>query len=218
MKKILATLAAVVFSTSTFAADLSQMSIGITGNHGLYGADGKEENYTHTGTLERTTKKDGAAFIESYASIFAEYSVNDQVSIGLSYTPEAIETPQNVNSGEGGSDTTDIKVKAEFEELTTLYVLAKSDIGVYGKVGVSTMNIDVTSENAGTYSDPGSNNGIELALGYEHEAADGVSVRAELAYHDFDDVSANNGITDKNEITITNMRGATGRISLVKSF
>ena len=218
MKKILATLAAVVFSTSTFAADLSQVSIGISGNYGLYGADGKEENTDSSGTLERTTKKDGAAFIESYASIFAEYSVNDQVSIGLSYTPEAIETPQNVNSGEGGSDTTDIKVKAEFEELTTLYVLAKSDIGVYGKVGVSTMNIDVTSENAGTYSDPGSNNGIELALGYEHEAADGVSVRAELAYHDFDDVSANNGQTDKNTITITNMRGATGRISLVKSF
>jgi opacity protein-like surface antigen len=218
MKKILATLAAVVFSTSTFAADLSQMSIGITGNYGLYGADGKEENTDSSGTLERTTKKDGAAFIESYASIFAEYSVNDQVSIGLSFTPEAIETPQNVNSGEGGSNTTDIKVKAEFEELTTLYVLAKSDIGVYGKFGVSTMNIDVSSENAGTYSDPGSNTGIELALGYEHEAADGVSVRAELAYHDFDDVSANNGQTDKNTITITNMRGATGRISLVKSF
>ena len=218
MKKILATLAAVVFSTSTFAADLSQMSIGISGNYGLYGADGKEENTDSSGTLERTTKKDGAAFLESYASIFAEYSVNDQVSIGLSFTPEAIETPQNVNSGEGGSNTTDIKVKAEFEELTTLYVLAKSDIGVYGKVGVSTMNIDVSSENAGTYSDPGSNTGIELALGYEHEAADGVSVRAELAYHDFDDVSANNGQTDKNTITITNMRGATGRISLVKSF
>ena len=218
MKKILATLAAVVFSTSTFAADLSQMSIGITGNYGLYGADGKEENTNASGTLERTTKKDGAAFVDSYASIFAEYQVNDQVSIGLSFTPEAIETPQNVNSGEGGSNTTDIKVKAEFEELTTLYVLAKSDIGVYGKFGVSTMNIDVSSENAGTYSDPGSNTGIELALGYEHEAADGVSVRAELAYHDFDDVSANNGQTDKNTITITNMRGATGRISLVKSF
>ena len=218
MKKILATLAAVVFSTSTYAFEITQLSVGITGNHGLYGADGKEENTDSSGTLERTTKKDGAAFVDSYASIFAEYSVNDQVSIGLSFTPDAIETPQNVNSGEGGDDTTDIKVKAEFEELTTLYVLAKSDMGVYGKFGVSTMNIDVSSENAGTYSDPGSNTGIELALGYEHEAGDGVSVRAELAYHDFDDVSANNGQTDKNTITITNMRGATGRISLVKSF
>tara|TARA_A100001011_G_scaffold337461_1_gene367641 strand:+ start:486 stop:1142 length:657 start_codon:yes stop_codon:yes gene_type:complete len=218
MKKILATLVAVVFSTSAFAIDISNLSVGISGNYGIYGANGKEENYTHTGTLERTTKKDGAAFVDQYASIFLEASLTDNVSIGLSYVPEAIETPQNVNSGEGSDDTTDIKVKAEFEELTTLYVLAKSDIGVYGKFGLSTMNIDVTSENAGTYSDPGSNEGIELAIGYEHEAADGVSVRAELAYHEFDDVSANNGITDKNEITITNMEGATGRISLVKSF
>ena len=218
MKKILATLAAVVFSTSTFAADISLLSIGVTGNYGLYGADGKEENTNSSGTLERTTKKDGAAFVDEYASIFAEYEVNDQVSIGISYTPEAVETPQNINSGEGGDGTTDIKVKAEFENLTTLYVLAKSDIGVYGKFGVSNMNIDITSENAGTYSDPGSNTGLELALGYEHEAGDGIAVRAELAYHEFDDVSANNGQTDKNTITVTNMRGATGRISLVKSF
>ena len=49
-----------------------------------------------------------------------------------------LNTPENVNSGEGGDDTTDIKVKAEFEDLTTLYVLAKSDIGVYGKFGFST--------------------------------------------------------------------------------
>ena len=219
MKKILATLAAVVFSTSTYAIEISQLSVGITGNHGLYGADGKEENTNVSGTLERTTKKDGAAFVDSYASIFAEYQVNDQVSIGLSFTPEAVETPQNVNSGEGGAgENTEIKVKAEFEELTTLYALMKSDIGVYGKLGISNMNINVSSENAGTYSDPGSNEGIELALGYEHEADNGIAVRAELAYHEFDDVSANNGQTDKNTITITNMRGATGRISLVKSF
>ena len=218
MKKILATLAAVIFSTSTYAADISQLSVGITGNHGLYGADGKEENFDSGGTLERTTKKEGA-FVDTYASIFAEYEVNDQVSIGLSYVPMSIETPQNVNSGEGGAgENTEIKVKAEFEDLTTLYLLAKSDMGVYGKFGISTMDINVTSENAGTYADPGSNSGLELAVGYDHEAGDGISVRAEVAYHEFDNVSANNGITDKNEITITDMRGLTGRISFVKSF
>ena len=218
MKKILATLAAVIFSTSTYAADISLLSVGITGNHGLYGADGKEENFDSGGTLERTTKKT-AAFVDTYASIFAEYEVNDQVSIGLSYVPMSIETPQNVNSGEGGAgENTEIKVKAEFEDLTTLYLLAKSDMGVYGKFGISTMDINVTSENAGTYADPGSNSGLELAVGYDHEAGDGISVRAEVAYHEFDNVSANNGITDKNEITITDMRGLTGRISFVKSF
>ena len=219
MKKIIAALVtsvALVFSTSAFAVD--GLSIGVSGNYSVFAADGKEENYTHTGTLEETTRKDGAAFVEGYASIFVEYAINDQISIGLDHVPEAIETPQNVNpEGATGKDV-DIKVKAEFEELTTLYILAKSDIGVYGKFGISNMNIDITSENAGTYADPGDTSGMQLALGYEYAAADGVSVRAELAYHEFDDVSANNGITDKNEITITNMRGATGRISLVKSF
>ncbi len=224
MKKILATLAAVVFSTTTFfssalAFDQSLLSVGVSGNYGLYGADGKEENTDSSGTLERTTKKDGAAFVEGYASIFAEYEMNDQVSIGLSFVPMNIETPQNVNDGEGGAgENTEIKVKAEFEKLTTLYVLAKSDIGVYGKFGISTMDITIASENAGTYGDPGSNTGIELALGYERETGDGIAVRAELAYHDFDDVSADNGQTDKNTIEVTDMRGVTGRISLVKSF
>ena len=218
MKKILATLAALVFSTSAFAADISKLSLGVSGNYGLYGADGKEENTNVSGTLERTTKKEGAAFVDGYASIFAEIALNDNFSIGVSYVPEEIETPQNVNSGEGGDGTTDIKVEASFEELMTVYAMVKSDIGVYGKLGYSSMEIDVTSENAGTYADPGTNEGIELALGYQLEAADGISVRAELAYHEFDDVTADNGQTDKNTITITEMRGATGRISLVKSF
>ena len=34
----------------------------------------------------------------------------------------------------------------------------------------------------------------------------------------FDDVKADNGITDKNEITVSDMQGATARISLLKSF
>ena len=221
MRKIIAALVtsvALVFSTSAYAVDPSQISIGISGNFGGFVADGKEENYTHTGTLEETTTKDGAAFAEGYASIFVEYAVNDQISIGLDHVPEAIETPQNVNpEGATGKDI-EIKVKAEFEQLTTLYVLAKSDFGVYGKFGVSNMNIDIISENAGTYADPGDTTGMMVGLGYEHDAADGVSVRAELAYHQFDDVSANNGQTDKNEIKVSNMQGGTARISLVKSF
>ena len=222
MKKILATLAAVVFSTSTyftsaFAIDQSLLSIGVSGNYGLYAADGKEENANHLGVVEFTTKKDGAAFTDAYATIFVEYEMDDNVSIGLSYAPEAVETPQNVNSAEAGGST-DIKVKAEFEQLTTLYVLAKSDIGIYGKAGISTMDINISSENAGTYEDPGATLGAELALGYEHEAGDGIGFRAELAYHHFEDVSANNGQTDKNTITVSNMRGVTGRISVVKSF
>ena len=59
MKKIIATIVALIFTTSAYAVELSSLSIGASMNHGLYGADGKEENFTHTGTLEKTTKKDG---------------------------------------------------------------------------------------------------------------------------------------------------------------
>ena len=218
MKKIIATIVALVFSTSAYAVTISDVSVGASLNHGVYAADGKERNFTHAGVLEKTTNVTGKAFVDTYATIFLELALNENVALGVSYAPDSVDTPQNVNSGEGGDGTTDIKVEASFEDLMTIYAMVKSDIGVYGKLGYSSMEIDVTSENAGTYADPGTNEGIELALGYQLEAADGISVRAELAYHEFDDVTADNGQTDKNTITITEMRGATGRISLVKSF
>jgi len=223
MKKISILFSAIMFSSSAFALDISQFSVGLSGNYGLYGGNGKELNYNSGGTVDTTTKKDGAAFTETYPSIFVEFAVNDNFSVGLDFADE-IESPQNVNSGEGGgTNTTDIKAKANFTDLMTLYVMAKSDLGIYGKLGYTSMDIDVTSENAGTYADPGTNEGYQVALGYEYGAPNGIAIRAELAYHQFDDVSANNGITSsvtsqRNEIFITEMEGATGRISLVKSF
>ena len=217
MKKIIATIVALVFSTSAYAVTISDLSVGASINHGIYGGNGKEENYTHTGTLETTTKKDGAAFVDTYATVFLELALNENVSLGVSYAPDSIDTPQNINSAEGGHpNTTDIKVSAEFEDLITLYVLGKSDTGVYGKIGYSQMDINVTSENAGTYKDTDTD-GLEFAIGYERDMGE-FGVRAELAYHTFDDVKADNGQTDKNEITVSNMEGATARISLVKSF
>ena len=224
MKKILTLVSAIMFSSSAFALDISQFSVGLSGNYGLYGGNGKELNYNAGGTVDTTTKKEGAAFTEAYPSVFVEFAVNDNFSVGLDYADE-IESPQNVNSAEDGAsgNTTDIKAKATFTDLMTLYVMAKSDLGIYGKLGYTSMDIDVTSENAGTYADPGTNEGYQVALGYEYGAPNGIAIRAELAYHQFDDVSANNGITSsvtsqRNEIFITEMEGATGRISLVKSF
>ena len=220
MKKIFATLAAIVFSTSALAVDLSGFSgsVGLSGNYGIYGGDGKEENTNVSGVLERTTKKDGAAFVDGYGSIFAELNFNDNFAVGVDYVFGDIDTPKNINSGEGNNGKVDIEVEAKFEELTTVYALLKSDFGIYGKIGFSTMDIDITSKNAGTYADPGNTDGETYAIGYHHDADNGVGFRAELAYHEFDNVSANNGITDKNTITVTNMRGATARLSLVKSF
>ena len=219
MKKIIATIVALVFSTSAYAVSISDISVGASFNHGIYGGDGKEVNFDHLGAENETHTKDGAAFVDSYATIFLEAALNENISLGISYAPDAIDTPTNINDGEGGNENNNnasISVSAEFEELTTVYLLAKSQIGVFAKVGYSQMDINVTSKNAGTYKDTDTD-GIEVALGYEHDMGE-FGIRAELAYHSFDDVKADNGITDKNEITVSNMQGATARISLVKSF
>ena len=219
MKKIIATIAALVFSTSAYAVSISDISVGASINHGVYGGDGKEVNFDHLGAEGETNIKEGAAFVDTYATIFLEAALNENISLGISYAPDAIDTPQNINSGEGGDGQTDIKVSAEFEELTTVYLLAKSQIGVFAKVGYSQMDINVASQNAGTYKDTDTD-GIEVALGYEHDMGE-FGIRAELAYHSFDDVKADNGKSsdvDANKITVSNMEGATARISLVKTF
>ena len=219
MKKIIATIAALVFSTSAYAVSISDISVGASINHGVYGGDGKEVNFDHLGAENETHTKDGAAFVDTYATIFLEAALNENISLGISYAPDSVDTPQNINSGEGGDGQTDIKVSAEFEDLTTVYVLAKSQIGVFAKLGYSQMDINVASENAGTYKDTDTD-GIEVAIGYEHDMGE-FGVRAELAYHSFDDVKADNGKSsdvDANKITVSNMEGATARISLVKSF
>ena len=63
-----------------------------------------------------------------------------------------------------------------------------------------------------------STTGITLGVGYNHEVSNGISIRAEVTASEFDDVKATNGQTNKTDITIQNMIGARGTISLVKSF
>uniref|UniRef100_UPI0032B21AB3 hypothetical protein n=1 Tax=uncultured Psychrobacter sp. TaxID=259303 RepID=UPI0032B21AB3 len=89
MKKIIATIVALVFSTSAYAVTISDLSVGASINHGIYGGNGKEENYTHTGTVQTTIRKEGA-FVDDYAQVFIEASLTDQVSLGLAYTPSEI--------------------------------------------------------------------------------------------------------------------------------
>ena len=58
-----------------------------------------------------------------------------------------------------------------------------------------------------------------VGIGYEVSGDGGVSVRAEITGYQFDDVSADNGATTrKNTIEVSDMIGARGTISLVKSF
>ena len=51
MKKIIATIVALVFSTSAYAVTISDVSVGASINHGFYGGDGTEKNFAPSSSL-----------------------------------------------------------------------------------------------------------------------------------------------------------------------
>jgi len=216
MKKIIIAIAVSLITATSAISDITT-SIGISGNAAVYAATGTEKNYDETGTSVVTTTKEYGAFSDEYASIFVEVG-NEIVSLGVDYVPMKIETPQNI-SNDGANVN---RVSADFDKLTTVY--AKINIpqlgGTYLKLGYSTVDVIVNeSMNSGsTYKDTDTS-GMNYGIGYAHNLGmGGMSLRAELSYATFSDVSASNNATNKNTIDVTDMIGARGTISIVKSF
>ena len=219
MKKLIIaiTSAFMLLGTSAMSMEL-RPAVGISGNMGVYAATGTEKNFNETGTLKTTTSEHGA-MAKEFGSVFIEVGLSDVISLGLDYVPQTLETDQNI-SNDGANQNA---VKAEFEDLTTVY--AKLDLplgGTYLKVGYSMVEVvSIEDMNSGNTYGNDNSNGVTVGLGYNHEVADGFSIRAELTGTDFSDVKADNGAAasgNRNEIVIKDMIGARGTISLVKSF
>ena len=218
MKKLIIAISSafVVFANSAMSMDL-RPSIGISGNSAVYAATGIEENYNEAGTAVDTTSRVTGAFNESYISVFAEMSLNDVISVGLDYVPITIDTPENVSQE---NEPNENKVYASFEDLTTIYAKLNVPLGgTYLKVGYSTVNVN-SKEVMGSGNNYGNDrsDAIVVGLGYAHELADGLAVRAEITGSEFSDVTTTNGQTNKTEIKVEDMIGARGTISVVKSF
>jgi len=90
------------------------------------------------------------------------------------------------------------------------------------KAGYSQVEIKTneTTESGTSYPDTDTTGQI-VGIGYEVETEAGINVRLEIQGHAFDDVTVNNGkakTANYNEITISDMIGATGSLQLVKTF
>ena len=218
MKKLIIamTSAFILFANSAMSIEM-RPSIGISGNSGVYAATGIENNFNEAGTAIDETTKEHGAFNETFMSVFAEMSLNDAISIGLDYVPDTIDSPENV-SNEGMPNES--KVSVGFEDLVTIYAKLNVPLGgTYLKVGYSTVNVmsNETMSSSNSYGNDRSD-AISFGLGYAHELADGLAVRAEITGSEFSDVNTNNGQTNKTEIKVEDMIGARGTISVVKSF
>ena len=227
MKKTLIGLFIAMFSFGTASADAG-VNIGVSGQLGLFAATATEfDEGTHgttTSTDEQRTESDYLGL--GYASIFVEKEIG-AAFIGVDFVPQSLESEtkdsqRNDCTGTetcAGSDFTTVTntVKVEFNDMVTAYAGLK--IGnAYVKAGVVQVDLD-TKENLGTGSSYGntSMDGIMVGIGGQTTLDNGMFIRAEANFMEFDPVSLTSDTT-VNKITVDELNGVSGKVSIGTSF
>lgn len=222
MKKLsLIILSGLYLFTTSAMAEIG-VNIGIAGSMGIFGARAQE---THTTTATGSTTSDSASEIAAvgYSSIFVEKEFG-RFTIGAEYTPTAFESEtaetskaddQTANPAAATKTMVTNKVQVDLEELTTYYIGMDVTENAYIRAGIATMDVK-TNEDLGTGSSYGdtSLDGTILGVGYQKDL-DAMFVRVEGTYFEFDGVSLT---ANDNTISLKNLDGVTGKISIGKSF
>ena len=192
MKKFLTIAAFMLFAFTSAQAEKVRM--GVTLQAGYFEATGASEIFSgaHSsgaspGTVTKSTATDGddAEGEFGYGSIFAEVMATDNIGIGVSYVPMALEseTTENLQTTTTASATGTNKVQIDFEDLTTIYALFYPVENLYLKAGY--MEVEVkTNENLATGGAYGNTtlDGFTVGIGYNYDMDNGVFVRFETSY------------------------------------
>ena len=209
MNNLKTLLATTILATSFSTAAISQnINVGISAAYGQMEAEGTETNVT------AKAKKSGDANFP-FASIFAEYNVVIDKSwnmiLGLDYIPISTEiedtSKADTNLGAAGASTTGTrKAKLELENHATLYLQPTYSLGgglsVFGKVGYSHADLQVTSSNTSTSSTLNKKDDLEgylVGFGVQKNIDKNTFVRFEANYTDYDTVT----YTDTNNTKFT---------------
>ena len=210
--------------TSSSAFSLEGLGIGFSVGTAGYYAEGEEK--TDNQKTGENFAKGAGAFQNDIGSIFIEYTAGP-VTFGVDYHLEDISTPTNTNvqwttdSVYEAKDQTNLtnKVKATFENLTTVYASVPIWGGLYAKVGGIHVDIN-TQESLATGGEYGNTDttGITAGFGFQHDVQDGFSVRGEVLGAKYDNVSVTNSKNTTTSVHITEMMGASARVSILKTF
>ena len=208
-----ALLATMGFTTTSNALGLEGLGLGVSIGTAGYYAVGTEKDDNDPVGVDGDTKQAGA-FQSDIGSIFVEYTTGP-VTFGIDYNIADIETPTNTNIQGSITNT----VKATFENHTTGYITVPVFHALYVKAGVIYVDIN-TQENLSTGGEYGNTDttGLTVGFGFSREIHNGVSIRAEALYAEYDDVQATNSKNTTTSVSIEDMMGASGRISIVKTF
>ena len=206
MKNLKILLATTILATSFSTAAFSQISVGISAAYGNFDGEARETNVT-----AKTAKSGDADF--PFASIFAEYSTtldkSWKLAIGLDYIPLETEietqtrssTSQNAGTTTGTGNTT---AKMELKNHATLYIqpsyMLDQTLSVFGKVGYSHADLNITGSNAATGSTINKKDTLQgylIGIGIQNNISKTAFVRLEGNYTDYDTVTYTNSTGTK---------------------
>ena len=206
MNNLKTLLATTILATSFSTAALSQISVGISAAYGNFDGEARETNVT-----AKAAKSGDADF--PFASIFAEYSTtldkSWKLAIGLDYIPLETEiesmtrnsTSKNAGNGVGDGNTT---AKMELKNHATLYIqpsyMIDQTLSVFGKVGYSQADLNITASNAATGSSLNKKDTLEgylVGVGIQNNISKTAFVRLEANYTDYDTVNYTNSTGTK---------------------
>ncbi|MDA9996419.1 hypothetical protein N9E23_03655 [Candidatus Pelagibacter sp.] len=230
MKKLITTIAFIALSTvSAKAIDMEMFSItgGIAANSSVWGATATQDEYNAAGTAIDASNKQSGVFTESFGSQFVELGIGKYVTLGFEHVPDSISTPQNINTGNSGNDTS--KVSVDFNDMNTTYLKLNTPMGIYLKYGTVSTDLDIkeTQLSGNTYKNT-SVDGTSLGAGYQKTFGErGFGFRIEGNYVELDNVTVNNGVTKTGgtaanhgfaEVKAKNLEGLTGKVALTYTF
>ena len=219
MKKVIITLIASVFYITSVSADMG-VNLGLSGSAGLFSATGKEVD---TGPNLTETTEDAEHGEAAFSSIFLEKTLGDRFTIGIDWvlndlSTDTVESRRQDKTTGTSSSNVENKIKIDFENLTTYYVNFNVSENLYAKVGMATVDI-ITGETLGTGSTYGNTDmdGTVLGVGYNATFGNSAFIRVEGNYMDFDGASVTSS-TGVNKVSLNNLYGITGKLSIGKSF
>jgi len=197
------------------------VNVGISGQLGVFAASGSET----TGGV--ATHKDNGSEHGSagWGSIFIEKTLGERFLVGIDYVPGSLETETTETAKQDmrtdGASTVTVStntVQVDFEDLTTYYLGVKLTENFYAKAGLVKVDV-ITNENLGTGSTYGNTDldGNLFGVGYDNSFSNGLFVRVEGNYMDFDGASLTSS-ANNNKIELSQLHGVSGKISLGKSF
>ena len=217
MKKIIIAVSFILSSFSMVSAEIG-VNLGVSGNLAVFHATGVE-----TEVAEKNTED--ATGVAGYSSFFIEKTLGDRITIGYDYVSSSLdsETTETIRLDDSDTDATESQktnsVKVSFEDLSTLYVALNISENFYVKAGITSVDVN-TKESLATGSEYGNTSldGSVMGVGYNNTFDNGMFFRVEGTYMDFDNAKLTSTTNTDNTIELNNLEGASGKVSIGKSF